>query len=127
MLVGYIVLVHVLCFIVYAIEFAESDVSVNITVSPSTPTAGDQFNITCTATLPERLIHAPNVIIVSLTNGGNEIQAEMISSILTLNTNTYSRTYTIDPVSTSDARQYFCRVGFEALFSSILPRFDKNL
>ena len=36
------------------LEFMDSDVTVSISFS-STPTAGDSLNLTCSATVPERL------------------------------------------------------------------------
>ena len=49
---------------------------VDINFSPSVPTAGDQLNITCSATVPERLVHSPDSFIISYDIEGQQVVAE---------------------------------------------------
>ena len=96
-------------------EFQDSDVNVAITF-PSVPTAGDQLNVTCSATVPERLVLSP-LIVISYDGSQQEIVAEdnpnATQSEICYDGNIFSRIVTIDPVKTSDARRYHCLVNFE--------------
>ena len=49
---------------------------VDINFSPSVPTAGNQLNITCSATVPERLVHSPDSFIISYDIEGQQVVAE---------------------------------------------------
>ena len=83
---------------------------------PSIPTAGDEFNFTCTATVPERLVHVPTGFTISYDFSGNIIVADKntdaTQSSITRNGNVFSRDITLNPVKTSDATEYFCEVEF---------------
>ena len=86
---------------------------------PSIPTAGDEFSFTCRATVPERLVNVPSEsdFTISYNAAGNMIVAEdnpdATQSSLMRNGNIFSRDITLNPVKTSDARNYFCVVAFE--------------
>ena len=101
------------------LEFMDSDITVSISFS-SVPTAGDLLNLTCSATVPERLVerHRPAGIVISYDNLGQDVVAEdnpdATQSVVTRDDNMFSSIVTIYPVKTSDARQYFCEVGFGA-------------
>ena len=83
---------------------------------PSIPTAGDEFNFTCRATVPERLVHVPTGFTISYDFSGNIIVADnnpdATQSSIMRNGNVFSRDITLNPVKTSDATQYFCEVEF---------------
>ena len=84
---------------------------------PSIPTAGDEFNFTCTATVPERLVHVPTGFIISYDLSGNmkvvDDNSDVTQSSLMSNGNIFSRGFIINPVKTSDATNYFCIVVFQ--------------
>ena len=89
---------------------------------PSIPTAGDEFNFTCRAIVPERLVHVPSDFTISYDSAGNMIVADNNSdatqSSLMSNGNVFTRDITLNPVKTFDATNYFCRVVFEDLGTS---------
>ena len=84
---------------------------------PSIPTAGDQFNFTCRATVPERLVHVPTGFIISYDLAGNmkvvDDNSDVTQSSLMSNGNVFSRDITLNPVKTSEAANYFCIVVFQ--------------
>ena len=86
---------------------------------PSKPTAGDEFNFTCTATVPERLVHVPSAFTISYNLAGNmrvaDDNSDATESSVTRNGNVFSRDITLNTVKTSDATNYFCIVVFEGL------------
>ena len=89
------------------VEFVTSDISVVVSFS-SIPTAGDQLNVTCIATVPERLVYTPASFVISYDAGGQQVVAEdnpdATQSNISQDGNTFSRVVTIDPVKTSDTR-----------------------
>ena len=101
------------------LEFMDSDITVSISFS-STPTAGDQLNLTCSATVPEKLVerHTPAGIVISYDILGQNIVTEDNPDATQFNVtrvdNVFSRIVTINPVKTSDAKEYFCQVAFGA-------------
>ena len=102
----------------YFSDFTSDNVIINVDF-PSIPTAGDEFNFTCRATVPERLVHVPNGFTISYDLPGNEEVADDNSdateSSIMRNGNVFSRDITLNPVKTSDATNYFCIVVFEDL------------
>ena len=102
----------------YFSDFTSDNVIINVDF-PSIPTAGDEFNFTCRATAPERLVHVPNGFTISYDLPGNEEVADDNSdateSSIMRNGNVFSRDITLNPVKTSDATNYFCIVVFEDL------------
>ena len=97
-------------------DFTADNVMINIDF-PSIPTAGDEFTFTCTATVPERLVYEPTGFTISYDLAGNVIVADnntdaTESSIMRIG-NVFSRDITLNPVKTSDATNYFCKVVFE--------------
>ena len=101
------------------LEFVDSDIKVLISFS-SIPTAGDLLNLTCSASVPERLVerHRPAGIVISYDILGQDVVAEdnpdATQSDVTRVDNVFSRIVTINQVKTSDAREYVCQVGFGA-------------
>ena len=97
-------------------DLTADNVMINIDF-PSIPTAGDQFNFTCRATVPERLVHVPNGFIISYDLAGNvnvvDGTTNIAQSSLMRNRNIFSRDIILNPVKTSDATNYFCIVVFE--------------
>ena len=83
----------------YHIEFMDSDIAVSISFS-FTPTAGDLLNLTCSATVPERLVerHRPGIVI-SYDNLGQDVVAEdnsdAIQSNVTRVDNVFLRIFTV--------------------------------
>ena len=73
--------------------------------------------MTCSAIVPERLIHWPSSFVISYDGGSQSIVAEdnpnASQSDVSRDDNIFSRIVTIDPVKTSDARRYFCNVTFD--------------
>ena len=115
----------------FYLDLIGSDIIINITFS-SIPTAGDHLNLTCSATVPERLVerHEPTAIVISYQFGGvqevvkvnpNATQSEVIRT-----DNGFSSIVTINPVKTSDAREYFCEVVFGSPFF-VLPSKSRKL
>ena len=86
---------------------------------PSIPTAGDEFNFTCRATVPEKLVHVPSSFTISYDLPGNmevaDDNSDATQSSLMRNGNVFSRDIIINPMKSSDATNYFCRVAFEDL------------
>ena len=99
-------------------DFTDDNVVINIDF-PSIPTAGDEFNFTCRATLPERLVHVPSYFTISYDLAGNmkvaDDNSDATESSLMSNGNVFSRDITLNPVKTSDAENYYCIVVFEDL------------
>ena len=96
-------------------DFTDDNVVINIDF-PSIPTAGDEFNFTCRATVPERLVHVPSHFTISYDLAGNmevaDDNPDATASSLMSNGNVFSRDITLNPVKTSDATNYFCEVVF---------------
>ncbi len=93
-----------------------SDITVAVSFS-SIPTAGDQLNVTCTATVPQRLVYTPSAIVISYNSTGGqkvvvEDNADATQSEVSQDGNIFSRVVTIDSVKTNDARRYYCLVLF---------------
>ena len=111
----------ILIYVFTILEFIDSDITVSISFS-STPTAGDLLNLTCSASVPERLVerHKP-YIVISYDNLGQNVVSDdnpdATQSDVTRVDNVFSRIVTINPVKTSDATEYFCEVGFGTPFN----------
>ena len=79
------------------------------------PTAGDELNLTCTATVPERLVYTPDTVVISYDSGGQMVVSEENSDATQTEVfrdgNVFSRTVTINPLKNSDARRYYCIVS----------------
>ena len=70
--------------------------------------------MTCSATVPERLIHSPSSFIISYDGGlVAEVNPNATQSAVSCDGNIFSRIVTIDPVTISDAREYYCNVTFD--------------
>ena len=99
----------------YLIEFQSSNVNVSITTS-TVPTAGDRLSLTCTATVPERLVYTPLTFVISYDPDGEDVVIESnldaTQSVVSQDSLAFSRVVTIDPVKTSDAVKYYCIVSF---------------
>ncbi len=104
-----------LFFYLSSTEFKTSDITVAVSFS-SIPTAGDQLNVTCTATVPQRLVYTPSTVVISYNSGGQQVVAEdnadATQSEVSQDGNVFSKVVTIDPVKTTDARRYYCPVSF---------------
>ena len=111
-------------FFAFFLEFKLSDVKITVSFS-STPTAGDLLKVTCSATVPDRLVHSPDNVIISYDNTGaqqvvlNNLDAT--ESNVTSGENVFTKCVTINPVKTSDARRYFCVVPFSELLLLAVP------
>ena len=102
----------------YFSDFTSDNVIINVDF-PSIPTAGDEFNFTCRATVPERLVYEPTGFTISYDFSGNIIVADnntdATQSSIMRNGNVFSRDITLNPVKTSDPTNYYCAMVFEAL------------
>ena len=114
----------------FYLDLIGSDIIINITFS-SIPTAGDHLNLTCSATVPERLVerHKPTSILLSYEFGGvqevAEVNPDATQSNVTRVDNVLSSSVTINPVKTSDAREYHCEVVFGSPFNVDLDKSRK--
>ena len=88
---------------------------------PTTPTAGDQFTMTCNISIPERLVHdltklaviwsydlARQQIVVNVNNDATVGNVTKIGNLILSN-------LTLNLVKTSDGRRYYCSVIFNDL------------
>ena len=106
----------------FYLDLIGSDIIINIAFS-SIPTAGDHLNLTCSATVPERLVkrHRPTFILISYQFGGVQEVAEVNPNAkqyeVIRTDNVFSSIVTINPVKTSDAREYHCEVVFGSPFN----------
>ena len=88
---------------------------------PTTPTAGDQFTMTCNISVPERLVHDLNrLVLIWSYDLAREQRVDVINSDTTIENATRSgnlllSTLTINPLKTSDGRRYYCSVIFNNL------------
>ena len=99
-------------------DFTDDNVMINIEF-PSIPTAGDEFNFTCRATVPERLVHTPSGFTISYDLAGDirvvDNNTDGTQSSVMRNGDVFSRVITLNPVKTSDSRNYSCVVVFQDL------------
>ena len=88
---------------------------------PTTPTAGEQFTITCNISIPERLVHDLTRLAVIWSYDLSRLQrVEVINSDAIIENvtkigNLMLSILTIYPVKTSDGRRYYCSVIFNDL------------
>ena len=88
---------------------------------PTTPTAGDQFTMTCNISIPERLVHDVTRLVVIWSYDLARLQiVEVINSDTTIGNvtkigNLILSNLTLNPVKTSDGRSYYCSVIFNDL------------
>ena len=88
---------------------------------PTTPTAGDQFTMTCNISIPERLVHdLTRLTVIWSYDLAREQRVEVINSDVTIGNvtkigNLILNNLTINPVKTSDGRRYYCSVIFNDL------------
>ena len=88
---------------------------------PTTPTAGDQFTMTCNISIPERLVHdLTRLAVIWSYDLAREQRVEVINSDAKLGNvtkigNLILSNLTINPVKTSDGRRYYCSVIFNDL------------
>ena len=85
---------------------------------PTTPTAGDQFTMTCNINIPERLVHDFTRLAVIWSY--DLARVEVINSNATVGSvirigNLIFNNLTLNPVKTSDGRRYYCSVIFNDL------------
>ena len=102
------------------IDFTADHVIVDI-LFPTIPTAGDQFTMTCNISIPERLGHDLNRLVVIWSYDlAREQRVDVINSDATIGNvikigNLILSSLTINPVKTSDGRKYYCTVIFNDL------------
>ena len=102
------------------IDFSSDYVIVDI-LFPTTPIAEDQFTMTCNISIPERLVHDLNRLVVIWSYDlAREQRVDVINSNTTIGKETkignlILSTLTINPVKTSDGRRYYCSVIFNDL------------
>ena len=88
---------------------------------PSTPTAKDQFTMTCNISIPERLVHDPTRLsVVWSYNLAGTQRVEATNSDATVGNinkigNLILSNLTLNPVKTSDGRRYYCLITFNDL------------
>ena len=87
----------------------------------TTPTAGDQFTMTCNISIPERLVHDLARLVVIWSYDLARLQrVEVINSDTTIGNvtkigNLILSNLILHPVKTSDGRSYYCSVIFNDL------------
>ena len=87
----------------------------------TTPTAGDQFTMTCNISIPERLVHDfTRLAVIWSYDLAREDRVEVINSDATIENatrmgNLILSTLTLNPVKTSDGKKYYCSVIFNDL------------
>ena len=87
----------------------------------TTPTAGDQFTMTCNISIPERLVHDLTRLVVIWSYDLARVQrVEVMNSDTTLGNvttigNFILSTLILNSVKTSDGRRYYCSVIFNDL------------
>ena len=102
------------------IDFTVDHVIVDI-LFPTTPTAGDQFTMTCSISIPERLVHdLTRLVVIWSYDLAREKRVDVINSDTTVGNvtrigNLILSNLTLNPVKTSDGRRYYCSVVFEDL------------
>ena len=88
---------------------------------PTTPTAGDQFAMTCNINTPERLVHdLTRLVVIWSYDFAREQRVNVRNSDATIGNvtridNLMLSTLTFNPVKTSDGRKYYCSVIFNDL------------
>ena len=88
-------------------------------IIPSVLVAGDQFNLTCSITVPERLTHNLTIVRWTYDLSGTmevtEVNRNATVRPTVRNGNTFFNNLTLNPVVTSDAREYYCFATFTSL------------
>ncbi|XP_019862764.1 PREDICTED: uncharacterized protein LOC109591477 [Amphimedon queenslandica] len=98
------------------------DISINI---PSVPVSGDVFNLSCVIVGPPNFVE--NLTSVRWTyylQGSQDVASENNDATLVpvvRNGNIFTSVLTLDPVKTTDARQYYCQVAI-----SVFSYIDRN-
>ena len=120
----YYLIVHIVIvlFVInsFIIDFTADHVIVNILFA-TTPTTGDQFNMTCNISIPERLVHDLTRLAVIWSYDLARVQrVDVINSDATIGNvtkigNLILSNLTLNPVKTSDGRRYYCSVIFNDL------------
>ena len=88
---------------------------------PTTPTAGEQFTMTCNISIPERLVHdLTRLAVIWSYDLAREQRVEVINSDVTIGNvtrigNSILSNLSISSVKTSDGRRYYCSVIFNDL------------
>ena len=88
---------------------------------PTTPTAGDQFTMTCNVNIPKKLVHdLTRLAVIWSYDLAREQRVEVINSDATIGNvtkfgNLILSTLIINPIKTSDGRRYYCSVIFNDL------------
>ena len=91
---------------------------------PTTPTAGDQFTMTCNISIAERLVHDLTSLSVIWSYDLARVQrVEVINNDTAIGNvtnidNLILSILTLNPVKTSDGRRYYCSVIFNDLYIS---------
>ena len=102
------------------VDFTADHVIVDI-LFPTTPTAGDQFTMTCNISIPERLVHDLTRLAVIWSYDLARLQrVDVINSDTTIGNvtkigNLILSNLTLNPVKTSDSKRYYCSVTFNDL------------
>ena len=101
------------CFIIFT-DFDASHINVAMATSTPPPVVGESVNLTCTATLPERLTAEPTSVRWTYDLGASEDVTKFNKNAsvapLVRDGNTFISILTIDSVKTTDARDYNCHV-----------------
>ena len=107
----------------FIIDLTGEHVIVDI-LFPTTPTAGDQFTMTCNISIPERLVHdLTRLVVIWSYDLAREQRVEVINNDTTIRNVTKFGNHilsilTLNPVKTSDGRRYYCSVIFNDLYIS---------
>ena len=97
-------------------------------IIPSVPVAGDMFNLTCVVVLPPNFVEDITSIRWTYDLGASQdVNASNndASVALVRNQNILTSILTLNPVKTSDARDYYCRLTIDEF--DISDRMDMQL
>ena len=105
------------CFVIFT-DFDASHINVAMATPTPPPVVGESVNLTCTATLPERLTAEPTSVrwTYNLEASQDVTKLNKNASVAPLASdgNMFISILTIESVKTADARYYYCHVTVNA-------------
>ena len=115
-------------FILILIDFDVNHVDISIII-PSVPVAGDVFNLSCVIVVPPNFVE--DLTSVRWTydlQASRDVTSENNDTTLVpvvRNGNIFTSVLTLDPVKTTDARQYYCQASINVF--SYVDRTNRDL
>ena len=121
-------MIDIYVLFLFSIDFDANHVDISINI-PSVPVAGDVFNLSCVIVVPPKFVE--NLISVRWTyylQASQDVTSENNDATLVpvvRNGNIFTSVLTLDPVKTTDARQYYCQAGISVF--SYVDRTNRDL